>query len=149
MQLVNHIDCAHQRRNIKMVQRIPGTAEPAWPVSKNEICVKRKPATAATADMAAMNAGPCYAEYGLPLIANVKDRGIQLLGLSNDDHMCKENLPAVFTRVSSYLQWIRATVGHEGFARHPALTLELSISQISVPNGFEVKVYNSVFEDIS
>jgi hypothetical protein len=149
MQLVNHIDCAHQRRNIKMAQHIPGTAEPASPVSNNEICVKRKPATAATADMTAMNAGPCRAEYGLPLIANVKDRGIQLLGLSNDDHMCKENLPAVFTRVSSYLQWIRATVGHEGFARHPALTLELSISQISVPNGFEVKVYNSVFEDIS
>ena len=149
VQLVNHNECAHAHRKILMDQHMPGMAEPPSPVSENEICVKRKASTAAAADMPATNAGPCYAEYGLPLIANVMDRGLQLLGLSNDDHMCDENLPAVFTRVSSYLQWIRATVGHEGFALHPALTLKLSISQIFVPNGFEVKVYTSVFEDIS
>lgn len=148
VQLVNHADCVKLYRNNVMVKHFPGMRAPDSPVSNNEICLKKKPATTATADTPAMNAGPCHAEYGLPLLAKVKGHGLQLVGLSNDDHMCDENLPAVFTRVSSYLQWIRATLAAFGpaYARHPDLTLKLSISQIYVPDGFEVKVYKGVDE---
>lgn len=148
VQLVDHADCVKLYRNNVMVKHFPGMRAPDSPVSNNEICLKKKPATTATADTPAMNAGPCHAEYGLPLLAKVKGHGLQLVGLSNDDHMCDENLPAVFTRVSSYLQWIRATLAAFGpaYARHPDLTLKLSISQIYVPDGFEVKVYKGVDE---
>lgn len=136
VQLVNHTECVEK---YKPHSPFPGMESPPSLVSTHEICVKKK-------DDEGM-AGPCHSVYGLPLVASVKGRGLQLLGLANDDFMCDADMPAVFSRVSSYLQWIRASIASDTmWSKKPSLTLELNISQIFVPDGFQLKIYTTPHE---
>jgi hypothetical protein len=105
-------------------------------VSRPEICVvmpKSNPHT-----------GPCYGDIGLPLtVAKIKGRtGSWLLGLSHSDHCSMHlGLPAVFTRVSSSLQWIRATVPLLG-AYPEQFTMTLDILQLGLPDGAYLTVHS-------
>lgn len=47
----------------------------------------------------------CYGDSGGPLVANGKQIGIVSFG-----KQCGDQLPAVFTRVSSYVEWINNTI---------------------------------------
>jgi secreted trypsin-like serine protease len=105
-------------------------------VSRSEICVvmpKSNPHT-----------GPCYGDIGLPLTAaKIKGRtGSWLLGLSHSDHCSMHlGLPAVFTRVSSSLQWIRATVPLLG-AYPEQFKMTLDILQLGLPDGAYLTVHS-------
>jgi len=88
--------------------------------------------------------GPCFHDLGLPLTASkIKGRtGSWLLGLAHADH-CGEgmDLPAVFTRVSSSLQWIRATLPE--LSVYPEqFDMTLEFSALGLPEGAYVTVHS-------
>ncbi len=66
-----------------------------------------------------------------------------LLGFSHADECGAAGpcLPAVFTRVSSSLQWIRASVPELG--RHSGqFTLELNVTKLGLPEGAKLSMYH-------
>jgi len=102
-------------------------------VGTSEICVVTDPKDATPQ-------GPCFGDLGLPLTARVKGvDGSVLLGLAHSDD-CGSGLPAVFTRVSSSLQWIRATVPE--LSAHPhQYTMKLMIEELGLPTGATLKIF--------
>jgi len=63
-----------------------------------------------------------------------------LLGLAHSDD-CGSGLPAVFTRVSSSLQWIRATVPE--LSAHPKqFNMRLMIEELGLPDGANLTIYS-------
>jgi len=109
-------------------------------VGISEICVVTDPKDATPQ-------GPCFGDLGLPLTARVKGvDGSVLLGLAHSDD-CGSGLPAVFTRVSSSLQWIRATVPE--LSAHPQqYSMGLMIDELGLPDGATLKIFSGPNFDI-
>jgi len=88
--------------------------------------------------------GPCFEDLGLPLTASkIKGRtGSWLLGLAHADHCGGEvELPAVFTRVSSSLQWIRATLPE--LSVYPdQFEMKLEFLELGLPEGAYITVHS-------
>ena len=138
VQLTDHRECMERYHMVagNVYDELAGMGKGGG-VSRSEICVavpKTDPPT-----------GPCFGDVGLPLTASkIKGReGSWLLGLSHADH-CSDGqpLPAVFTRVSSSLQWILATVK----APHPEqFTMNLDIMELGLPEGANLTVHHGPY----
>jgi hypothetical protein len=142
VKLVNHKNCQekyHNETGSVYIEQAGGGFDGA--VGTSEICV-----VVAGTDSSHMDEGmgPCTGDLGLPLTAKVKGvDGKVLLGLSHADECGAAGpyLPAVFTRVSSSLQWIRASVPELG--RHPEqFTLELNVTKLGLPEGAKLSMYH-------
>jgi hypothetical protein len=141
---INHSRCVEAYEGMEY----PGLDPPASFVSKGQVCVIDK-----NSEMSA-GTSTCITDSGLPLYTKMRgeDR-MQLLGLaietSEGGDKCSSNevlpLPAIFTRVSPSLQWIRAAMG-EPFVRHlgSKLGLDLRINELSLPVGSHLTVYHGV-----
>jgi len=137
VKLYDHKDCQHKYHQATgSVYHELGGMGSDGAVGKSEICVVTDPKDAEPT-------GPCHGDMGLPLTARVKGRaGSMLLGLAHKDHCSKDvKLPAVFTRISSSLQWIRATVPQLG-AYPRQFDIELDIMELGLPEGAHLHVYS-------
>jgi hypothetical protein len=142
VQLADHRQCMERYHTVagNVYDELTGMGKGGG-VSRSEICVaipKSDPPT-----------GPCYGDEGLPLTASkIKGRhGSWLLGLSHADH-CHDDLqlPAVFTRISSSLQWIRATLPH--MAAHPhQFTMTFDLMELGLPEGANITVHSGPYFD--
>lgn len=95
-------------------------------VTKSEICVKSMD-------------DEVHSDVGMPLVAKVKGvQGHVLLGLGTvDEH---PGLPAIFTRVSSSLQWIYAVAPK--LSSFPAqFSMDISVEQIGLPHNATLTLY--------
>ncbi|XP_011686377.1 PREDICTED: acrosin-like [Wasmannia auropunctata] len=66
-------------------------AKKHWNLIDSHICIS----------LSKNNTGPCYGDYGGPLVAN----GTQI-GIVSFEHPCAGDSPDIYTRVSSFLSWI-------------------------------------------
>jgi len=140
VQLADHRECMERYHTIggNIYDELSGMGKGGG-VSRSEICVAVPHSSPPT--------GPCYGDIGLPLTASkIKGRqGSWLLGLSHADH-CGDDmpLPAVFTRVSSSLQWILATV--PSLAAYPdQFTMTFDVHELGLPDGANITVHHGPY----
>jgi hypothetical protein len=112
-------------------------------VDTSEICVVVDP-------KASEPTGPCMHDLGLPLTALVKGEGTYLLGLAHADDCdsggAGPHLPAVFTRISSSLQWIRASL--PSISEYPTqFTMDITVEELGLPEHATLSLYHGVNMD--
>lgn len=119
--LVDHKDCMEQ---YKMRAGSPFGEENL--VTRSEICVT------------AMD-GAVHSDMGMPLVAKVRGvDGYVLLGLGTLD--AHADLPAIFTRISSSLQWIYA-ISPKLSSFPQQYTMGITVEQIGLPHNATLTVY--------
>jgi len=135
VRLHNHTDCvaSYHAETGSAYDELHGHGTDGG-VGISEICVVTEPNDATPQ-------GPCFGDLGLPLAARIKGvNGSVLLGLAHSDD-CGSGLPAVFTRISSSLQWIRATVPE--LSAHPEqYSMGLVIDELGLPDGAKLKIFS-------
>jgi secreted trypsin-like serine protease len=141
VQLVDHKNCQEEYHN--------QTGFDVDVVGTQEICVVLPVPTSSSASIAV---GPCIGDLGLPLTARIQgSQDRVLLGLATNDDCGggpTSALPAVFTRVSSSLQWIRANVFE--ISMHPEqFTMQLNVTEMGLPEGARVSVFNSASKGVA